>query len=363
MALSGIPRRPHNVPLVGVTTSHHATNGTPILTTTTPTAPIDNAAISTESVHELTAAKLARQKKVVIFGWLLGIGSSLAGGLVTPLARGVIVGGMAPSTLLVLRLSLASILLGVTLAIIAPYKLKLTRRGIGLMLVVGGLAGFEIATFFWSLAYVDAATSSIIKSVQPLVVLLLLTFGGERMTARHWSRLLLSMVGIYLLVGVGGQIDPFGAFLIGLSLIFYALQLAQVQWWLQTYDTWTIAFYLTTIMTVVVTGWWITQGAPWHPPTVTEIAVIIVLAVVGTYFARLALFAAIARIGSGQIALLWPLQTFTAIVVAVIFLGERLTLIQWLGGALVLAAAFLALPGIRLRRIRVRANPAPPPSP
>jgi drug/metabolite transporter (DMT)-like permease len=66
------------------------------------------------------------------------------------------------------------------------------------------------------------------------------------------------------------------------------------------------------------------------------------------------LFSAIARIGSGQIALLWPLQTLTAIVVAVIFLQERLTPVQWLGGALVLAGTFLALPGVRLRRIRLR---------
>lgn len=268
---------------------------------------------------------------------------------------------MAPSTLLVLRLSLATILLGVTLAITAPHKLKLSRRGIWLMLVVGGLAGLEISTFFWSLAFVDAATSSIIKSVQPLVVLLLLTFAGERMTGRHWARLLLSMVGIYMLVGLGGKIDPFGAFLIGLSLIFYALQLAQVQWWLQEYDTWTIAFYLTGIMTVVVTGWWLTQGSPWYPPTVTEWTVIVVLALVGTYFARLALFAAIARIGSGQIALMWPVQTLTAIIAAVLFLEERLTPIQWLGGALVLSATFLALPGLRLRRIRLRPA-SPPPS-
>ena len=265
---------------------------------------------------------------------------------------------MAPSTLLVLRLSLAALLLGVTMAVVAPHKLKLSWRGLGLMLVVGGLAGLEIATFFWSLSYVDAATSSIIKSVQPLVVLLLLAMGGERMTARHWSRLLLSMVGIYLLVGVGGKIDPFGAFLIGLSLLFYALQLAQVQWWLQAYDTWTIAFYLTAIMSVVVTGWWAGTGAPWQTPTLYEVIVIIVLAVVGTYFARLALFSAIARIGSGQIALLWPLQTLTAIVIAVIFLNERLTPIQWFGGALVLAATFLALPGVRLRRVRVK--PLPP---
>jgi drug/metabolite transporter (DMT)-like permease len=272
--------------------------------------------------------------------------------MVTPLARGVIVGGMAPSTLLFLRLLLATALLGGTLALVAPRRLKLTRRGLGVMAVVGILAGFEISTFFWSLAYVDASTSSIIKSVQPLVVLLLLTFGGERITGRHLSRLLLSMVGIYLLVGLGGKIDPFGAFLIGLSLIFYGLQLVQIQWWLKEYDTWTTAFYLTAFMTVIVGGWWTTQGAPWVAPTLTEWTVILVLALVGTYFARLALFGAIARIGSGQIALLWPLQTLTAIVLAVIFLQERLTPVQWLGGALVLAATFLALPGIRLRGLR-----------
>jgi drug/metabolite transporter (DMT)-like permease len=272
--------------------------------------------------------------------------------MVTPLARGVIVGGMAPSTLLFLRLVLATALLGGTLALVAPRRLKLTRRGLGVMAVVGILAGFEISTFFWSLAYVDASTSSIIKSVQPLVVLLLLTFGGERITGRHLSRLLLSMVGIYLLVGLGGKIDPFGAFLIGLSLIFYGLQLVQIQWWLKEYDTWTTAFYLTAFMTVIVGGWWATQGAPWVAPTPVEWTVILVLAVVGTYLARLALFSAIARIGSGQIALLWPLQTLTAIVLAVIFLQERLTPIQWLGGALVLAATFLALPGIRLRGLR-----------
>lgn len=320
-------------------------------------------ASAADTNHNATPHPPAHVHNLLFVGWLFGIGSSLAGGLVTPLARGLIVGGMAPSMLLVLRLALATVLLGVTLALVAPHKLKLTRRGLVLMLVVGGLAGFEIATFFWSLAYVDAATSSIIKSAQPLVVLLLLALGGERMTARHWSRFLLSMVGIYLLVGVGGSIHPFGAFLIGLSLLFYALQLAQIQWWLQTYDTWTIAFYLTAIMTVVVAGWWFMQGTPWHSPSMSEITIIVVLAVVGTYFARLALFAAIARIGSGQIALLWPLQTLTAIVVAVIFLNERLTPIQWFGGALVLAATFLALPGVRLRRVRIRGQAPTTPTP
>ncbi len=298
---------------------------------------------------------------MILVGWLFGISSSVVTGIVTPLARGMIVGGMAPSTLLLLRLILATILLGGTLGLIAPQKFRLTWRGLGLMTTIGLLAGLEICTFFASLAYMDAATSSIVKSVQPLVVLVLLALAGERMSLRHWLRLGLSVVGIYLLVGIGGSVNPFGVFLIALSLILYALQLVLVQWWLHEYDTWTISFYLSAFMTLVIGGWWFTQGAPWYAPSLNEWILIVVLAIFGTYLARLTLFAAIARIGSGQTALLWPLQTVTAIFLAVIFLHERLSAVQWFGGALVLAATFLALPGVQLRwRRRTNTTIHPP---
>ena len=302
-----------------------------------------------ETVTPSSTPDASSINRVIWTGWAFGLGSTIAGGMVTPMARSVIVDGMAPSTLLLVRLGLTTVLLVTTLALAAPHKLRITMRGLWLMAIVGVLAGVEICTYFWSLSYVDAATTSILKSVQPLVVLVLLVFGGERMTSRHWSRLGLSMVGIYLLVGLGGKVDPFGVFLICLSLIFYALQLALVQWWLKSYDTWTTAFYLTAFTTLVITIWWTSQGAPWVAPTMHEWLIIVVLAVVGTYFARLALFAAITRIGSGQIALLWPLQTLISIVLAVIFLQERLSAIQWFGGVLVLAGAFLAMPGVQLR--------------
>ncbi len=71
--------------------------------------------------------------------------------------------------------------------------------------------------------------------------------------------------------------------------------------------------------------------------------ILIVLALVSTWFARLSLFAAIRRIGSGQIALLWPLQILTVIGLSVVFLNERLSPIQWLGGSLILVSALLAI--------------------
>jgi drug/metabolite transporter (DMT)-like permease len=184
--------------------------------------------------------------------------------------------------------------------------------------------------------------SAMIKSTQPLVVLLMLALGGERLAARHWFRLGLAMAGVYLLIGPGGRVEPFGLLLLGLSLLLYAWQLVLSQWWLRDYDIWAVTLYLTAIMTGVIAIWWWAQGAIWQAPNLQGWIVIGVLAVVSTYLARLALYAALPRVGSGQIALLWPLQTLLIIVLSVIFLHERLALVQWGGGILILASTLLA---------------------
>jgi drug/metabolite transporter (DMT)-like permease len=265
------------------------------------------------------------------WGWALALFSTFASSIVTPLARGAVVGGMDPIALLLLRLLIAVLLLAGTLLLIEPARLRIDRRGLGLIFVIGLISGVEICCFFWSLAYVDASMSAMIKSTQPLVVLLFLALGGERLTGRHWVRLALAMAGVYLLVGPGGQVAPFG------------LQLVLSQWWLSSYNIWPVTLYLSAVMTVVIAVWWWVQGAAWQTPDANDWLIIGVLAVVSTYFARLALYAAISRIGSGQIALLWPLQTLLIILLSVLFLQERLALVQWLGGVLILASALLAI--------------------
>jgi drug/metabolite transporter (DMT)-like permease len=287
-------------------------------------------------------------------GWALALGSTFASSLVTPLVRGAVVGGLDPISLLLTRLLLAVLLLVATLAITAPVRLRIDRHGLQRAVVIGAIAGAEICCFFWSLTLVDASTTAMVKSTQPLVVLLLLALAGERLTRRHTVRLLLSMAGIYLLVGVGGHVAPLGLLLLFLSLLLYAVQLVLTQWWLHSYDSRTVTIYLTGIMTLVISAVWWMQGAVWQDPGAAGWLVIVVLAVVSTYFARLALYAAIPRIGSGQIALLWPLQTLTIILLSVLFLQERLSPVQWLGGALILASALLAIQRAGAGRWRVR---------
>jgi drug/metabolite transporter (DMT)-like permease len=277
------------------------------------------------------------------FGWSMALAATVAAALVTPLARAVVVGGMDPITLLLARLSIAAVLLGVTLAATDRSLLKISRQGLVNVTLVGIIAGIEISCFFWSLAWIDASMSAMLKSVQPLVVLLLLSFGGEPITRRHMMRLALAIVGIYLLIGPSGDVAPLGLLLTGISILLYGIQLVLIQWRLLAYETRTMTLYLLIVMTLVVGGWWGVQGAEWSDPGVNGWIAILVMAVVSTYFARIAQFAAVRRVGGGQVALLWPLQTLLIILLSVIFLQEQMSPIQWMGGGLILSSALLAI--------------------
>jgi drug/metabolite transporter (DMT)-like permease len=95
-------------------------------------------------------------------------------------------------------------------------------------------------------------------------------------------------------------------------------------------------------MTGVIAGFWGAFGAKWHDPAPRGWLVIGIMAIVSTYFARLALYAAVRRIGSGQVALLWPLQTLSSVLLSVLLLHERLTVRQWVGGGVILGSVLLA---------------------
>ena len=193
-------------------------------------------------------------------GWTLAVSSTLSTTLVIPLVRGAVVGGMNPITILLLRLLIATVLLVVTIAFTQPARFRIDQRGAYLVTGIGLISGIEIIAFFWSLAYVTGSMTAMIKSVQPLAVLLLLAAGGEALTRRHMVRVALAIGGIYLLVGIAGEVAPFGLFLLAISLVLYTLQLVYTQWYLREYETQTITLYMLIVMTVVIAGWWWGQG-------------------------------------------------------------------------------------------------------
>ena len=138
------------------------------------------------------------------------------------------------------------------------------------------------------------------------------------------------------------------------SLWGFALQLVLMQWHLLGYDARAVTFYVLIGMTAGVVAWWMVQGMPWDPPGMQDWATILVLGVVSTYAARLLQFNAVTRIGGGQTSMLSPVETLLAVIWSMLFLGERLSLIQAAGGVLILLSAVLAMQRLKRARFRPR---------
>jgi drug/metabolite transporter (DMT)-like permease len=174
------------------------------------------------------------------------------------------------------------------------------------------------------------------------VVLGILALRGERFTMRSGVRLLLGIAGVYLLVVPGGDIDALGVFLVLLAAVTFALSLVLVQWYLPGYSSMTVSYYTGISITLVVTAFWLAQGATLSIPGWQGWLAILFMTLFGTYLARLAMFKAVRGFGSFQMALFSPLETLLTLVWSLLFLHEQLTLTQWLGGGLIILSMLLA---------------------
>jgi drug/metabolite transporter (DMT)-like permease len=283
-------------------------------------------------------------------GWLMAVTATVCYSFATPTARSAIRAGFDPNALLFGRMVLAVALMLVTILATDRRLLRVPARGLNISLGAGFVNGIGMLLYFWGLTRLEASMAAMIISTSPLMVLSILYFGGEKLTYRHLVRLGLALAGVYLLVGPGGSVDMVGILLVLAAMFAFAWQVVLIQWYLHAYDARPIAFYQMLAMTVVIAGWWLSHGAVWTPPTAAGWSAIVVLAVFSTYIARLLMFNAVPRIGGGQMAMLSPLETFLSVIWSILFLGEHLTALQWLGGLLVMVSAALAIQRLSLGR-------------
>lgn len=275
-------------------------------------------------------------------GWAMALLATLAFSIVPTVGKAAVSLGVNPTTLVVLRLTITTVLLGITIAATTPQRLRMDRRS-GWICVVSGLAnGVGMLMFFVALTRIHASIASMIFSLHPLLALSLLALRGEKLTYRNAIRLALGVGGVYLLLGPGGQVDWTGALLALGAVVTAPIQILLMQWYLHDSDPLAMTFYTVGVMAAVATGWWLIQGIEWRDPGWQGWLLIGMMAVVSTYLSRLALFIAVRGIGGGQVSLFAPLETLLTVIWSVTFLSERLTAWQWAGGGLILVSALLA---------------------
>lgn len=303
---------------------------------------------------------LSVKLKGASLGWILALGATLAFSLSTPFARLAIDQGVNPTTMLVLRFSIAIGLLVGTLQLAAPDKLRVERKAGVIALLAGLENGIGVLCFFWALTRLEASIATMIFTLNPLLVLGLLALRGEALTYRHLVRISLGLTGIFLVLGPAGHIAWSGVLLVAITIVCISVELVVIQWFLQPYDSRTVTLYVLGGMFTTILGYWLWQGGEWHNPGWPAWLYIGLLAVVCTYFAWWAMFTGLRHIGSGQVAMLVPLETLLTIIWSFLLLGERFTLWQYIGTGLILFSTILAIKrlGRSRRRLLLASTPA-----
>lgn len=293
-------------------------------------------------------------------GWLFALAATVIYSTNAPVARGAILAGMDPNTLVFGRFVLGNLLFALTLSLTPLGRPRgaqqpFDRRGMLLSLSAGVINGLMLLAGAWGLTELSASIATLLSiALTPLFVMGLLRLRGERIQPWDLLRLAIGLVGLYGLIGLDGAISRWGVLLTTLSAFLYALHMVIVQWFLRPYNTWTVTatLILGASLPAGLLWWW--MGASRYVPGVIGWGALVIQGIAATYLARILIYEAVNRIGSAQIALLTPLEAALTVIWAVLWLAEVITTRQAAGILLILLGAALAVgqPSLRRRRLR-----------
>ena len=284
-------------------------------------------------------------------GW--GILSALASagllGLTPIFGKLAIRAGVAPVAVVALRTALAMLLMLLVILVFQRRSLYIYGAGLLGCLLAGSINGFGSLLFYSGLARLDASLASMLYALYPLFVAVLSVLDGFRPSRLTWLRLSLALPAVLLLTRSGfSGADWIGAGLMLGASLMYALHLVANQHVLYDMPAPTVTLYTLVAMTLVVAPFgaapWLSGGllagqgeaerAAWGP--------LLALTAV-TFLSRLAVFFGVKRLGGLQTAMLGLGELVVTVVIAQLWLGDRLTAGQWAGSAILLAS--LALVG------------------
>lgn len=282
-----------------------------------------------------------RQRSAVARGYLYAVLGSVCGGSVPTLSKILLVDN-GPIVLS----GFSFLLSGMFLLLYRP-KVTPSRKSLPYLLYFG-LVGAALAPlmFTFGLNETTAVNASLLANSEALfTTLLAFTIFGERLTRGQGARGLLIVAG---LVVVSTNLDlAHVAFLQGIagnllivgSMAFWAVENNLIALATKKFDTSSLSKFRNLMGGAVVTAFVLIARVPFGFSPF-DILVIVLLALAlsgGTYL----FIAAVKALGAIRMLLVWSTATVFGAVFALVFLGEQVTLVQALGGALILSGVYL----------------------
>lgn len=238
--------------------------------------------------------------------------------------------GFSPFAVVALRTSLAAGALLFVMSIFYRQYLYIFPIGLIGCILAGTINGTGSLLYYLALQRLDASVGQLLYSLYPFFVALWLILDHQPPSRLTFIRIGLATMAVLLLTSTPKQtVDPIGVLLMLGAAILYAMHLPINQRVLYEVPAPTVALYtLLSMSAVVVPAYflfdraWPAANPPWWP--------IFGLTFV-TISSRIALFLGVKKIGGMQTALLGLAELLIAILFSHIWLGESLSLLQWIG--------------------------------
>jgi drug/metabolite transporter (DMT)-like permease len=276
--------------------------------------------------------------------------SALFLGLAPVFGKLAITQGFTPFAVVALRTGFAA---GFLLLIISLfYRQYLYIFPVGLIgcALAGAINGFGSLLYYLALARLNASVGQLLYSLYPFFVALWLILDHQPPTRLTFFRIGLASIAVLLLTRIPERSADFiGVIMMIGAAILYAMHLPINQRVLYEVPAPTVALYTLLSMSAVVIPAYLLFDRAWpsaNPPWLPVFGLTLV-----TISSRIALFLGVKKIGGMQTALLGLAELLIAIIFSHIWLGEDLSLLQWMGAV-----------GLGLSLILVMFESPPPPS-
>jgi drug/metabolite transporter (DMT)-like permease len=275
-------------------------------------------------------------------GVALCLVSSTCFGLSAIFAKQAYALGVSVPSTLVGRFGVAALILWV----IVFYRRIALPSGRQLVVCVGlGIAyALQAALYFGALAVADASLVVLLVYVYPaLTMVLAVVLRRESPDRRRLLALGVSGAGLVLLLNAGDAMGAAGTVGVLLALgaaVCYALYLTAAEVQPASLNLFALTAVVCTTSTVTLATWGAFTGSL-ALPGVAGAGWILVLAVVSTVVPLVVLLLGIRAVGASTAAILSCFEPAVVVGVAAVLYGERLTPVQLLGGAAVIAAVVI----------------------
>jgi drug/metabolite transporter (DMT)-like permease len=236
------------------------------------------------------------------------------------------------------------------------------RRADVRLLLVASVLGITLSqiSFVLALTNTSASDTALLAATSPILTTLLATAVGlERMNRRHWAAAVVGLAGAILIVAGGASTRHLGQSLLGdvlalgnvvgasasalpiMPLLRRYSPLRILTWQMLLGTAMLVPFALPSLLTqdyaaITSTGW-------------ASLGYAVVFSGIAT---NLLYFTAIGRVGASRAAMYQYIQSFLAVVFAVLLLGEPVRVLQLLGGVVVVGSVVLS----RQRSVHARTS-------